>query len=189
MGNTYSDATGIGALSEANALKMQYEQEINNKVRTEILNSLEPVYGRGNVTVAVNSTVDMNRKVIESTEYQQPEGSTENGGLIGTEKWFWEVITDGEAAIGGVPGTTTNSDISLYPDGYEDLNGDERLATASGENDQKINTTTQQTEVLAGTISNISVGVTINQNAPNSGSQTVEALREHIAVISPYSGC
>lgn len=184
MGNTYSDATGIGALSEANALKMQYEQEINNKVRTEILNSLEPVYGRGNVTVAVNSTVDMNRKVIESTEYQQPEGSTENGGLIGTEKWFWEVITDGEAAIGGVPGTTTNSDISLYPDGYEDLNGDERLATASGENDQKINTTTQQTEVLAGTISNISVGVTINQNAPNSGSQTVEALREHIAVIS-----
>ena len=184
MGNTYSDSTGVGTLEDASALKLQYEEQINNRVRSSILQNLEPVYGPGNVTVSVNTQVDMDRKIIEDVQYSQPEGSMENGGLIGTEKWFWEVITDGETVIGGIPGTTTNSDISIYPDGYEDLTGDENLATASGEINNKINQTTQQTEVLAGTIRNISVGVTINQNAPNSGAQTVDALREHIAVIS-----
>lgn len=184
LGSTYSDVGGIGELAQASALKLQYEEEINNKVRSAILNNLLPVYGPNNVTVSVNCTVDMDRKVIEDIQYSQPEGSRENGGLIGTEKWFWEIINDGETRIGGVPGTTSNADIPLYPNLDTDITGEENLATASGQNDYKINQQTQQKEVLAGTISNISVGVTINQNAPNSGAQTVESLREHIAVIS-----
>ena len=184
MGNTYSDSTGIGELSEASALKLQYEQEINNKVRSEILRDLETVYGKGNVTVSVNSNVDMNRKVIERTEYEQPEGSTPNGGLIGSEKWFWERVWGDTEGTGGVVGSSTNSDLSNYPDVDTEIDPDERLAAGEGSNEQKINTETQQIEVLAGTVTNIGVGVQINQNAPNSGAQTIDALREHIAVIS-----
>lgn len=184
MGNTYSDTTGIGEMSDASALKLQYEQEINNKIRSELLKELETVYGKGNVTVSVNCNVDINRKIIEDTQYTQPEGSTENGGLIGSEKWFWERVRGDNQAPGGVVGTSTNSDLSNYPDLNTDLDPNENLSAGEGSNEQKINSTVQQIEVLAGTITNIGVGVQINQNAPNSGAQSIEDLREHIAVVS-----
>ena len=184
MGNTYSDTTGIGELSEASALKLQYEQEINNKVRSAILDNLTSIYGPGNVNVQVNTTVDMNRKVVSTTEYSQPEGSVEGGGLIGTDKWFWEVIRDGTEPTGGTVGTFNNSDIPGYPDLEPTLDGNENYAGGQGEREGHLNTTTEQREVLAGTITDIGVAVSINQSAPNSGSLTVDALREHIAVIS-----
>lgn len=103
--NTYDDAsTGVGQMADANALKLQYEQEVNNKVRREVQNALA-FYGLDNVNVAVNTTVDMSRKVIDTTEYNQPEGALPGRGLIGEEKWFWINGTEGSIAQGGTVGT------------------------------------------------------------------------------------
>ncbi|MCI8677527.1 MAG: flagellar M-ring protein FliF [Lawsonibacter sp.] len=184
-GNNYSDASGFGELAEVSALKLQYEDEINNKVRSQVLNALVPIYGKDNVSVAVNSRVDMDRRVVESTTHTQPEGSVQGGGLIGTDKYFWEVIRGDTEGVGGVVGTQSNSDIPGYPD-LENLdpNGDAQYANGNVERDHNLNTTTEQREVLAGTIVDIGVAVTINQNAGNAGSVNLEALRDHVAVIS-----
>ena len=109
----------------------------------------------------------------------------QGGGLIGTDKYFWEVIRGDTEGVGGVVGTQSNSDIPGYPD-LENLdpNGDAQYAGGNVERDHNLNTTTEQREVLAGTIVDIGVAVTINQNAGNAGSVNLEALRDHVAVIS-----
>lgn len=183
--NVYNDSsTGVGAMADANALKLQFEQNINNQVRMQVLNVLEPIYGPGNVTVAVNTTADMSRKVIENTDYYQPEGSVEGGGLIGHEEWFWVRGIDGTNAAGGTVGTSTNSDIPYYPDYVPPGTGTGDYDSGSGSRDDKISSTVTQQEVWAGTITDVKVAVTINQDARNSGSVGLEQLIRQVAVAA-----
>lgn len=183
--NVYNDSsTGVGAMADANALKLQFEQNINNQVRMQVLNVLEPIYGPGNVTVAVNTTADMSRKVIENTDYYQPEGSVEGGGLIGHEEWFWVRGIDGTNAEGGTVGTSTNSDIPYYPDYVPPGTGTGDYDSGSGSRDDKISSTVTQQEVWAGTITDLKVAVTINQDARNSGSVGLEQLTRQVAVAA-----
>lgn len=183
--NVYNDSsTGVGAMADANALKLQFEQNINNQVRMQVLNVLEPIYGPGNVTVAVNTTADMSRKVIENTDYYQPQGSVEGGGLIGHEEWFWVIGEDGTNAEGGTVGTSTNSDIPLYPDYVPDGADNAPYSSGSGNRDHEISSTVTQQEVWAGTITDVKVAVTINQDARNSGSVGLEQLTRQVAVAA-----
>lgn len=183
--NVYNDSsTGVGAMADANALKLQFEQNINNQVRMQVLNVLEPIYGPGNVTVAVNTTADMSRKVIENTDYYQPQGSVEGGGLIGHEEWFWVIGEDGTNAQGGTVGTSTNSDIPLYPDYVPDGADNAPYSSGSGNRDHEISSIVTQQEVWAGTITDVKVAVTINQDARNSGSVGLEQLTRQVAVAA-----
>ena len=183
--NTYNDTSaGMGQMADANALKLQYEQEVNNKVRSQVYEALRYIYGAGNVAVAVNATVDMSRKVVESTKYAQPEGSAANAGLIGTEKWFWVIGEDGTTAQGGTVGTTSNSDIPLYPDRVPDGVDDAPYSSGDGERNYHIDQEVTQREVFAGTITDLNVAVTNNQKAENAGSMTVEQLTRHVAVAA-----
>lgn len=183
--NVYNDTTsGTGQMADANALKLQFEQSTNNQVRTQVLNVLEPIYGKSNVHVAVNTTVDMSHKVIESTEWEQPVGSAENAGLIGTQKWFWVIGADGATAQGGTVGTSTNSDIPLYPDYVPDGVYDGPYSSGEGEQQFNQNQTVTQREVFAGTITDLKVAVTINQNVNTSGSVGLEQLTRQVAVAA-----
>lgn len=183
-GYTYNDTTGVGAMADANALQLQYQEETNNKVRSQVYEALRRIYGNDNVAVSVNTTVDMSRKVVESTKYAQPEGSATNAGLIGQEKWFWVIGEDGTIAQGGTVGTATNSDIPLYPDIVPNGTEDADYSSGDGERKYHLDTEVTQREVLAGTITDLSVAVTINQKSENAGSMTVEQLTRHVAVAA-----
>lgn len=184
LGNTYSSGNATDSIGEASAMKLMYEEQVSNQVRTQVLQALEDIYGPDNVRVAVNSTIDINRKVINSTQYQQPEGSVDGGGLIGKDQWYWELIRDGTTPVGGTVGTPTNSDIPYYPNLDTNLTGDENYAGAQGDREHKIDTTTQQEEVLAFTITDVRVAVTINQNCTNANSLGTDALKSHVATAS-----
>ncbi len=190
LGNTYTDGSTSSAdsISEASAMKIQYEEQVSNKVRTQVLQAVEDIYGPDNVSVSVNSTIDINRKVVDSTTYHQPDGSVEGGGLIGKDQWLWEIIRDGTDPVGGTVGTTTNSDIPQMTELQPNLNGDENYANGSGERDHLVDKTTQQTEMLAFTITDVRVAVTINQNCDNAGALSTDALRAHIATASGIGG-
>ncbi len=184
-GNPYNDtSTGVGSMSDANALRRQCEQEMNSQIRSNVLQALEPIYGQGNVTVGVNTVVDVSRQMEESTAYHQPEGSTENGGLIGQEKWWWAIGTDGTIQQGGVVGSGVNSDIPNYPDIVPNTDGDTTFSSGEGNRTHQIDTTVTQTERLAGRITDVSVAVTINQNAGNSGTLSLQQLTTHVARAS-----
>ena len=188
-GNPYGlDAGGLGELTDASQLKLQREQYYNNLIRTNVMQVLESIYGSGNVRVAVNTTIDINRRYIENTTYHQPEGSYENGGLIGREEWLYYVGRDGENPVGGVVGTTSNSDLPTYVGGELQVNGDENVAGQSGNRDNKIDESKEQIEVVAGTITDVSVAVTINQNAPTANSVELLDLRGHVARAAGIGG-
>lgn len=68
-GNTYSAGDTFTDIQDLSTLKLQLEEQINNKIRTSVLQVLTPIYGTENVKVSVNSIVDLDRSYTDSTDY------------------------------------------------------------------------------------------------------------------------
>ncbi len=183
-GNDYTVLNdGASNTSEASYLKLQLEEEVNNTIRTEIRKVLVPLFGDQNVSIAVNSTVDVRHSVGESTQYTEPEWAIKDGaggrGIIGQQIYDWEVIRDPEDPVGGVVGTETNSDIPLYPEFGSTHTGDESYWSSQGTLNYITDTDKQQTERYAAVVTNLMVAVTINSSAASS--VNTNSLTAHIA--------
>ena len=183
-GNTYSAQNGVGSLSDGSTLKLRLEEQTNNTVRTNVMQALIDIYGAGNVRVSVSSVVDVSRKFVESTEYSQPTGANPGAGLIGSETWLSQVVDDEVNGVGGAVGTTTNSDIPQYVENQLQVDGDEGYISSSGDRDYHTNQSTTQMEVIAGTVSNIHVSITINRNSENANALSEATLLNHVAMAS-----
>ena len=183
-GNIYAADT-VANLADSSQLKLALEEYYRNTIRTGAVALLKPIYGPNNVSVMVTVNVDVNRRVRESSSYSQPEGSYENGGLIGQETILGIVSGDGVETVGGIPGTTTNSDVDI-PTYMEDLlqaAEDGTLAEWFRNVENKLNETTEQVEIIAGTLTDVRVSVTINSRSPNAAEVNVEDLASHLATV------
>lgn len=165
-GNTYIDVDGISTMNDASLLKLTLESEQNALIRRNILNLLGPVYGEENLSIGVNTTVDVAHTWEEAIRYYLPEyaedGSTGGKGIIGRRVFHYEIETDENTPAGGVPGTTTNSDLSEYVEqGYRPT-GNENVLVGDGEYDYDNSQTTTQKEYNGGTVIDCMVSVTIN---------------------------
>lgn len=187
IGNNFSGDTSA-SISDAASLKAQQEEYQSNKIRTEVMQALSLIYGPENVRVAVNVQVEVNRRYKDSTRYEQPEGSYENGGLIGRETGLWYITRDGLTPVGGVVGTESNSDLSTYVEDLEGAVGDEDTAGQSTERENKIDEIREQVEVLAPTIADVSIAVTINENANSAANLDEERLINHVAMAAGIGG-
>lgn len=186
VGNTYTASEG--SPKDAAELQQRMQERTNNQLRTQIKNVLDPIYGGENVSVGVNTSVEVNKRYLESTSYHQPEGSYESGGLIGREEGYFALTRDGYELVGGVPGTTTNSDIPTYvEDAAQGVqNGDGVVSSYEREND--IDTVLEQTEYLAPRIVDVGVAVTIRADDATAANVDEERLREHIATVANIGG-
>ena len=187
IGNNFSGDTSA-SISDAASLKAQQEEYQSNKIRTEVMQALSLIYGPENVRVAVNVQVEVNRRYKDSTRYEQPEGSYENGGLIGRETGLWYITRDGLTPVGGVVGTESNSDLSTYVEDLEGAVGDEDTAGQSTDKENKIDEIREQVEVLAPTIADVSIAVTINENANSAANLDEERLINHVAMAAGIGG-
>ena len=179
QGNTY-DGTDGGDVSDIAAKRMEIEDSVNKRLTKQVLGVLEPVYGTGNVAVAVNTTVGMSSEYSESTKYDQPDWAKENAdgeGIIGKKEWSG-YIGYGDDNAGGVVGTQPNSDFNNYMENPQ-LNGNEQELQGSGSKTFENDKTVTQSQRMAGYIEDVTVSVTINSNVPNQTS--VDALTEHLA--------
>lgn len=179
QGNTY-DGTDGGDVSDIAAKRMEIEDSVNKRLTKQVLGVLEPVYGTGNVAVAVNTTVGMSSEYSESTKYDQPDWAKENAdgeGIIGKKEWSG-YIGYGDDNAGGVVGTQPNSDLNNYMENPQ-LNGNEQELQGSGSKTFENDKTVTQSQRMAGYIEDVTVSVTINSNVPNQTS--VDALTEHVA--------
>ena len=118
IGNTYSDFSAGGSESDS-ILKLQVEETISNRLRTQIVQSLAKVYrGEENVVVVVTPTVELGDKTINRHEVKLPESALgddfDGRGIIGSEYWVYQFRTPDDGAVGGVVGTTTNADLPTY---------------------------------------------------------------------------
>ncbi|MDO5062375.1 MAG: flagellar basal-body MS-ring/collar protein FliF [Peptostreptococcaceae bacterium] len=70
-GNDVSQADSLQ--SELAKLKADFETQIENSVKSKVINVLAPFYGEENIRVSVKATVDMNKKIRESINYSLPK--------------------------------------------------------------------------------------------------------------------
>ncbi len=178
-GNHYA-ATGSGtsaSAQDAGSAKLDLEREVNNKIRSNILFVLEPLFGNDNIRISVNSVVDVERSVTESVNYTLEDwaidGSTGGENIIGSKVYDQQIVKDnGDEENGGVVGTTTNSDINTYVE--NEAAGDANLEQLGnyGEENFLVDTENVQTEYLGGTVTDLMVSITLNSNATGGMNET-----------------
>ncbi len=186
MGNTYTSegaaSSELDGVQDISALKFQLEEQVNTSIRANIYQVLEPLFGVENIRVSVNSIVDVDRSVVDSTNYTledwAADGSTGGEGIIGRkiyDQQFLRPAPEGEGAVG----TTPNADLNEYVEGEAQLDGTEEQVTNSGQDEFLVDEENVQVERLAGRVSDVMISVTINQDTM--GTVGVDALYPHIA--------
>lgn len=182
-GNVYSPSDTVGNIQDSSQLKLQLETQVNNTVRTNIMQVLAPLYGTDNVRVSVNSNINVDRIYTDATDYSLEDwaqgGSTGGEGIIGKKIYDQQVVRDDGTVAGGIAGSETNSDIPTYNEDELETNGNETASSISGEKEYLVDQQKQQTEHMAGTVTDLMVSVTINADA--GGSVSEEDLYAHIA--------
>ncbi len=186
-GTTYAsgDEDDTTVLSDASKLKLDIERRVDENVRSKVLGVLIPIYGAENVSVEVNSTVDVSRVYTDSTTYELPDwaadGSTNGEGIVGSKVYDNGVVMGEDGGGGGIAGTATNADLNEYVESYQP-DGTEQELHSSGEYKYNNNQTQTQRESPAGVITDIMVSVSVNSNAvtiPN-----VNNLVAHVARVA-----
>ncbi|MFI3253280.1 MAG: flagellar M-ring protein FliF C-terminal domain-containing protein [Eubacteriales bacterium] len=194
LGNTYTES-GSSAVSsgEASYLKLELQQYVNNQIRTELMMSLGAVYDISNIRITVNSEVDIDRKYSTSTEYPMPEygidpeNPDDGAGIINSQIWSGAVYGNDGVYIGGLVGTTPNSDIPTYP---ADTDGDGELdwqGYNSGQIDYAIPEVNTQKEEIAAVITDVQIGVVINSASENGESLSEEQVINYVSTSARIS--
>ena len=164
-GNQYGGG-GSTSVSDIANLKLSLEEQVDSNIRSKILAELVPLFGLSNLSVSVNSTVDVNHTYSESTMYHEPawaeDGSSGGKGIIGTWVWDSGLVRGEDAAAGGVVGTSTNADLNEYVINQGDITGNEQEIGTSGEIDYNVSQTVTQTENQGGMITDLMVSIAIN---------------------------
>lgn len=193
MGNVYGDSVDSAADGEASALKLQLEQEWENKIRTNVLTALTPWYGEDNVRVSVSCTVDVSQVEENNTEVFLPEwaedGSTNGRGIVGSRIYNYVVVRDGEKTTGGVVGSSTNSDTTQFPEYVEDLpglNGNEEQIEASGQTDYDNPRSEKHIIRTAGYLTDCMISVSINETTAGTVNKT--EIMKHVARAAGITG-
>ncbi len=178
-GNTYSELdSSFADIENVSELKLQLEERTNNSIKTNIMTVLEPLFGRENIRISVNSVVNVDRSFADSTDYSIEEWQEDGKGIIGQIIYDQEIVRDSETA-GGIVGTEENADINDYVEDGIPIDGSESVIHNSGETNYAVDQTNEQVERLAGKIEDVMVSVTINHTA--AGSIDEDMLYPHIA--------
>jgi len=113
VGNIYLTEDVING--DISALKIQLQQGMENRIRTNVMNVLTPFFGEDNVRVGVTCEVEVNRTTEERNETYLPEyaqnGSTNGEGIVGSKREEGYIARPGDGTIDGVVGTESNSDL------------------------------------------------------------------------------
>lgn len=113
VGNIYLTEDALDG--EISALKMQLQQGMENRIRTQVMNVLTPFFGEDNVRVGVTCEVEVDRTTEVRNETYLPEyaqdGSTDGEGIVGSKREEIYIGRPGDGTVGGVVGTESNSDL------------------------------------------------------------------------------
>ena len=183
-GHDYSGQSDPNSTAAASsALKLQLERQWNDRLRSQILQALEPIYGVGNVTATVNVTVELGDKTVNDYQVHLPEfaedGETGGRGIVGKQFFSYQFLTPDEGAVGGTVGTQTNSDLPTYVEPGDAQAELQRILEEQHETQYDNPKTQTQMVITAGTISDVTAMVGINaRTAPNAN---VDNIRDAVA--------
>lgn len=182
-GNVFSAGSMDGS-ADSSLLKLQMEEEYNNKARTSVMQVLSPFYGEDGVRVAVNTTIELANSTVTSHEPYIPEYVTgrENGeGIIGSWVWGYQYNASDGTTQGGLVGPSSNSDIVTDVErqpGTDEVDG---KVEGNGQKDYNNPYTDTQTVYTAGRVKDCTVSVSIDSARTQDGYVDMDALRSMVA--------
>ncbi len=113
VGNIYLTEDALNG--EISALKLQLQQGMENRIRTQVMNVLAPFFGEDNVRVGVTCEVEVDRTTEERHETILPDwaqdGSTNGEGIVESKREEGAITRPGDGSVVGVVGTESNSDL------------------------------------------------------------------------------
>lgn len=185
-GNPYvgylSDITGGSA--DSSALKLKMEQDYANRMRSEVMNLLVPLFGEDNVKCSLSVNVDLKSVDVTENETYIPdyigEEYREKGeGIIGAKAGEYVYKATDQSMVGGLVGTEENSDIPTNVE--QDPNSDETDGRWQGgyHKDYDNPTRTTRTYYTAGYITDAHASVTVNSTTARE--LNIENLRQLVA--------
>ena len=184
-GNTYTGESSTMSASDTAQLKLALESQVNAYLRNNVLRVLNDMFGEGNCSVSVSSTVNVDRTYEDSILYEEPawaaNGSSEGRGIIGRRLWGDSIVRDDGNGVGGTVGTTTNADLNEYVIRESDLNGTERAINASGEIDYNVSQRHRQTEYASGVVTDVMVSVAVNSEVIGDNPPNLDTLTQIVA--------
>ena len=178
--NLGSAGTGAAATS---ALKLQLERQLRDRYREQILAALGPIYGEKNISATVNVEVELGDKTINDYQVTLPEfaenGETGGRGPLEREFYTYQFVTDDDSAVGGVVGTTTNSDLPMTVepgDAQAQLQG---ILEEQVERNYDNSKTQTHMIITAGRVTNVTATVGINSRT--AGEVNLGLIRSGVA--------
>ncbi|MEA4921219.1 MAG: flagellar basal-body MS-ring/collar protein FliF [Clostridiaceae bacterium] len=162
-------------------LRMEMINSINKVYEEKITSLLEPVLGKGGLSVLANVVVDFSQKSVEETTYTPVVG--ENG--IPSHYEYNNTSANGGKVAGGVTGTETNTGVPTYQESDGSV-GSDKTASSSGTTDFLVNRMVQTIMDSGGRIEGMTVAVVINNHTLSD--EAKEQYKEIIAFgtgISP----
>lgn len=189
LGNTYGSGE-TAADDEASALKLRLQEEWENKIRTEVMQVLTPVFGAENVRVGVNCVVELSKSTENRTDVYLPpwaqDGSTDGAGIKGSERYDYYVGRPGEEGAGGVVGSTTNSDLPTYVEDVAEPDGTETVISGGSQIDYDNSRSEKHIENSTGVLTDCTVAVTLNSRTAQN--VDLDELRRHVARAAGIHG-
>lgn len=179
-----NDLIGSNSSNNPEYSKISITREIENDLRKKISAVLLGPYQSQQFKVSVTATVDTDALVKEETVYT-PSPDGDNTGVISEETRSDESSSTTEGD-GGVPGTTSNSEIPTYETGGST---GQSTSTSTSENIKyQISQMKSQSQKSGAEIEKISVGIAIDKASFDPGErESVVQLVAYAAGVSPES--
>lgn len=158
-GEDEADST-TGTGKDVAELTSQVEKNIAGNVRRV----LELMYGQGKVAVSVKGTLNMQKLIQETVQYNTPDKIDQNDktGLLEKEETAGENTGSASSGNGGTAGADANVDTPRYTNQTGTQAGSDTYSNNSAVREWLYNSTKEQRQIDPGVLENTTVGVTID---------------------------
>ncbi|GAB1477112.1 flagellar basal-body MS-ring/collar protein FliF [Bacillota bacterium] len=153
-----NDITG-NSFGSSNHTKIGITREIENDIKKKILAVLEGPYGREKLRISVSAVVDTDDLFTEEKTYK-PSPDGDNTGVISQEN-RGEESSSTTQADGGVAGTTSNSEVPIYP--VAGASGESTSSSSTESTTYLVSQVISQFQKEGAKIESVSIGIALDQ--------------------------
>lgn len=150
--------------------QFQMQQQLEEKIKKEVKDLLEPVFGYGKVKTAVSVRLNFDKRVTESVTFEPVQ---DDSGIIISQEILRERVNN--LTAGGIAGETDNT--TQYPESLQ--NEDSSSQKDHRKINYEVNEIKEKIEEEQGSIEELSIAVVIDSGALDQ--QTIEGVRELVA--------
>lgn len=162
--------------------RMEMTQAIQDKTRLKLKEFLSTIYGKDNVEVSVNVSLDFDTENSEIIKFSPPVEGNEDG-LVRSMNELSETVVNGQS--GGAPGTDSNIETTQYS---STGSGDSTYKKANRTLNYELNQIKTTISKAQGQIKDLSIAVIINKKVLVGNELTEEQKLEVTNLVSAAGG-